>query len=141
MKYFNINGAQFKMVAVEGGTFIMGDNTYGYTAHNVTLTGFCIGETEMTELLYRRISDPEYNPTNPSKAYSSFSYSGITSKLNQLNTIENKLEEFLNYSLNWKGATPGMQINENKEIELLINLIKNQIKSLPYICKVAKEIL
>ena len=87
--HFNINGAQFKMVAVEGGTFIMGDNTYGYTAHKVTLTGFCIGETEMTELLYRRISDPEYNPTNPSKAYSSFSYSGITSKLNQLNTIEN----------------------------------------------------
>ena len=60
----------------------------------------------------------------------------------KLNTIENKLEEFLNYSLNWwKGTTSGVQISENKEIELLINLINNQIKSLPYICKVAKEIL
>ena len=92
--YFNINGAQFKMVSVEGGTFIMGDNTHNYTEHKVTLTGFCIAETEMTELLYRRISDPEYNPTDPTKPYSSFSYSGITSKLDQLNNIENIAFDF-----------------------------------------------
>lgn len=59
----------------------------------------------------------------------------------KLNVMGSKLEEFLQYSLNWKGATPGLQISENEEIKLLINLIYNQIKSLPYICKVAEEIL
>lgn len=86
--YFNVNGAQFKMVAVEGGTFVMGDNSYGYTQHNVTLTGFCIAETEMTELLYRRISDPEYNPTSPDKPHSSIDYTGISNTLKTLNKIE-----------------------------------------------------
>lgn len=53
--YFNVNDVQFKMIAVEGGTFVMGDpnsTSEYYTAHNVTLTGFCIAETEMTEQLH-----------------------------------------------------------------------------------------
>ena len=55
--HFNINGAQFKMVAVEGGTFTMGDpesTSEYYTPHKVTLTGYCIGETDITNLLYSR---------------------------------------------------------------------------------------
>lgn len=53
--YFCMDGAKFKMIAVEGGTFVMGDPTSAsgyYTAHNVTLSGFCIAETEMTNQIY-----------------------------------------------------------------------------------------
>lgn len=56
--YFNIDGVKFKMVAVEGGTFVMGEpeSTYEYLiAHNVTLTGYCIAETEMTTQLYNKL--------------------------------------------------------------------------------------
>ena len=70
--HFEINGAQFKMVAVEGGTFVMGDpeSTDPYlTAHNVTLTGYCMAETEMTLLLYERIYDANVSPANPDYPY------------------------------------------------------------------------
>lgn len=55
---FNIEGARFKMIAVEGGTFVMGDpesTESAYTAHNVTLTGYCIGETEITKNIYSNL--------------------------------------------------------------------------------------
>ena len=65
---FNINGAQFKMIAVEGGTFTMGDpesTSEYYTPHKVTLTGFCIGETEVTNKLYNSLNNT--SRTSPNK--------------------------------------------------------------------------
>lgn len=76
--HFNINGAQFKMVAVEGGTFVMGNpesTSQYYTAHNVTLTGFCIGETEVTQFLYKRVSDATLNPGNPNRPMNGYYWS------------------------------------------------------------------
>lgn len=73
--HFNANGAPFKMIAVEGGTFMMGDpesSSEYYTAHNVTLTGYCIGETEVTAFLYERLNDPTCiitKPNQPSTKY------------------------------------------------------------------------
>ena len=92
--HFNINGAQFKMVAVEGGTFVMGDpasTSSSYTAHNVTLTGYCIGETEVTKLLWERISNPESNPTNGNQPYTYryLSRYSVKSKIKDINKIEN----------------------------------------------------
>ena len=91
--HFNVNGAQFKMVAVEGGTFTMGDPTSTdsyYTAHNVTLTGFCIAETEVTSFLWYRISNPEVNISTPDNPYyaSSLYRSDVMSKIKKLNDIE-----------------------------------------------------
>lgn len=66
--YFNVMGAQFKMVAVEGSTFVMGDpesTDAAYTAHNVTLTGYCIGETEITKNIYCNLH--EMSITNSGK--------------------------------------------------------------------------
>ena len=40
------------MIPVEGGTFVMGNPESSddyYTAHNVTLSSYCISETEITE--------------------------------------------------------------------------------------------
>ena len=72
---FIVNGVTFKMVAVEGGTFTMGAtaeqgsdaNSIEYPLHQVTLSSFYIGETEVTQALWLAVmgSNPSYfTPSN-----------------------------------------------------------------------------
>lgn len=61
---FTVNGVQFKMVAVEGGTFQMGSNDGGtdeQPVHSVTLSSYYIGQTEVTQALWEAVMG-----TNPS---------------------------------------------------------------------------
>ena len=75
---FTVNGVSFTMVRVEGGTFTMGaTNEQGSDAydeekpaHEVTLSTFSIGETEVTQALWQAVmgSNPSKyndNPQNP----------------------------------------------------------------------------
>ena len=67
---FIVNGVSFKMVYVEGGTFTMGataeqgsdarDNEK--PAHEVTLSSYCIGQTEVTQALWQAVmgANPSY---------------------------------------------------------------------------------
>jgi formylglycine-generating enzyme required for sulfatase activity len=73
---FTINGVTFKMVVVDGGTFIMGAsnddadaNDNEKPAHQVTLSGYAIGETEVTQALWLAVigSNPSY--FTPSYSY------------------------------------------------------------------------
>ena len=67
---FTVNGVTFKMVAVEGGTFTMGataeqgSDAYDWEKppHQVTLSSYCIGETEVTQALWQAVmgSNPSY---------------------------------------------------------------------------------
>ena len=66
---FMVNGVSFTMVAVEGGTFTMGapddDNTAlnsDRPTHQVTLSSFCIGMTEVTQELWQAVmgNNPSY---------------------------------------------------------------------------------
>jgi len=67
---FTVGGVQFKMIAVEGGTFTMGatseqgSDTYDNEkpAHSVTLSSYSIGETEVTQALWQAVmgSNPSY---------------------------------------------------------------------------------
>lgn len=66
---FTVNGVSFKMVAVEGGTFTMGatdDDTEAWDnekpAHQVTLSSYAIGETEVTQALWLAVmgNNPSY---------------------------------------------------------------------------------
>ena len=70
-KTFTVNGVSFKMVAIEGGTFTMGataeqesDPFYWeqQPAHEVTLSSYCIGQTEVTQALWQAVmgSNPSY---------------------------------------------------------------------------------
>lgn len=62
---FSVGIHKFKMIAVQGGTFIMGDATAtssGLTPHNVTLTGYCIAESEMTSGVYYNRSYVDNKP-------------------------------------------------------------------------------
>jgi len=60
---FVVNGVSFKMIAVEGGTFMMGESeerdsdAYSDEApiHQVTLSSYCIGEKQVTQTLWEAV--------------------------------------------------------------------------------------
>lgn len=62
-KVYTVNGVSFKMVPVEGGTFTMGATAeqgsdtqdQEFPTHQVTLSDFSIGETEVTQELWRAV--------------------------------------------------------------------------------------
>ena len=63
-KVYTVNGVSFKMIAVKGGTFQMG-NDYYYAekpVHQVTLSDYYIGETEVTQELWNAVMGS--NPSN-----------------------------------------------------------------------------
>ena len=67
---FTVNGVSFKMIRVDGGTFTMGATPeqgsdaerYEKPAHSVTLSSYYIGETEVTQALWKAVmgSNPSY---------------------------------------------------------------------------------
>ena len=69
-KVFKVGNVEFKMIAVEGGTFKMGatsEQGAGENAerpvHQVTLSNYLIGETEVTQALWKAVmgSNPSYD--------------------------------------------------------------------------------
>ena len=65
---FSANGVFFEMVAVDGGTFVMGTNNQSsdanfdeFPAHQVALSNFLIGKTEVTQDLWEAVMG--YNPS------------------------------------------------------------------------------
>lgn len=67
---FTVNGVEFTMVAVEGGTFTMGATSEQGSdavedekpAHEVTLSDYYIGQTEVTQALWKAVMGS--NPSN-----------------------------------------------------------------------------
>ncbi len=67
---YTVNGVTFKMIAVEGGTFTMGGTeeqgsdvtSDELPVHEVTLSSYCIGETEVTQELWTAVMGT--NPSN-----------------------------------------------------------------------------
>ena len=95
-KVYTVNGVSFKMVPVEGGTFTMGatadqsgdvyiDET---PTHQVTLSDFSIGETEVTQELWQAVmgTNPSYFSGNqlPVECVSWNDCQTFITKLNQL---------------------------------------------------------
>lgn len=76
---FAVNGVTFKMIYVDGGTFIMGateeqGNDYSsdeLPTHQVAVPGFSIGETEVTQALWVAVmgSNPSYFSPNYGYSY------------------------------------------------------------------------
>ena len=69
-KTFTVNGVSFEMIPVEGGTFTMGataeqgSDAYDWEkpAHQVTLSSYSIGKTEVTQALWKAVMGR--NPSN-----------------------------------------------------------------------------
>ena len=101
-KTYTVNGVTFKMLPVAGGTFQMGaqstdPNGQNYDAdaygdespvHQVTLSAFTIGETEVTQALWQAVmgSNPSYfkDPVLPVEQVSWDDCQTFLTKLNQL---------------------------------------------------------
>lgn len=91
-----VNGVTFKMIGVEGGTFTMGATSEQGNdaesdekpAHSVTLSGYSIGETEVTQALWEAVmgSNPRYfkGPQKPVEQVSWDDCQTFISKLNSL---------------------------------------------------------
>jgi len=64
---FTVGGVQFRMVGVSGGTFVMGRGSSDFDpddgVHRVVLSDYYIGETEVTQALWKAVmgSEPDYN--------------------------------------------------------------------------------
>ena len=86
---YTANGVSFKMIAVKGGTFQMGSDD-GYNAvHQVTLSDYYIGETEVTQELWNAVmgSNPSYFTGNMQRPVEQVSWDDCQTfiyKLNQL---------------------------------------------------------
>lgn len=101
-KIYTVNGVQFKMVLVEGGTFLMGatseqqyPNDEEKPVHQVTLSSFCVGETEVTQELWEAVMG--VNPSNwkgsklPVEQVSWYDCQTFIMKLNELTGVSFRL--------------------------------------------------
>lgn len=93
---FTVNGVKFEMVAVKGGTFIMGapdDDVnagyYEYPAHRVTLSDYYIGETEVTQALWKAVmgSNPSYFNENLQRPVEMVSWEDCQAFIRKLNEL------------------------------------------------------
>lgn len=95
-KVYTVNGVSFKMISVEGGTFTMGataeQGSDAYSdetpTHQVTLSSYAIGETEVTQELWLAVmgSNPSYYSGKqlPVESVSWDNCQTFIAKLNQL---------------------------------------------------------
>ena len=111
-----VNGVSFNMIWVEGGTFKMGSND-GYSgarpAHDVTLDGYCIAETEVTQELWKAVmggydrwdDDWGKGPNYPAYFVSYYEAIDFCEKLNEL--TYNKYNFRLPTEAEWEYAARG----------------------------------
>ena len=95
-----VNGVSFKMVFVEGGTFMMGatpeqgDDAYNdeKPVHEVTLSSFYIGQTEVTQELWQAVmgSNPSYFQDDPKRPVEMVSWNDCQAFITQLNLLTGK---------------------------------------------------
>ena len=89
---YTVNGVKFKMIDVDGGTFMMGDDSDNGNGpvHQVTLSDYSIGETEVTQELWLAVmgSKPsrikEDNPLLPIDFIRWYECQDFITRLNEL---------------------------------------------------------
>ncbi|MBR7053918.1 MAG: formylglycine-generating enzyme family protein [Prevotella sp.] len=99
-KVFTVNGVSFTMVQVKGGKFKMGAteeqrgdaSNSEKPAHDVTLSTFSIGETEVTQALWQAVmgSNPSKYTDNPQNPVESVSYEACLEFIEKLNKLTKK---------------------------------------------------
>ncbi len=96
-KTYTVNGVSFTMVAVEGGTFTMGatpeqgDDAYSdeKPAHQVTLSSYHIGQTEVTQELWQAVmgSNPSWFTGDLQRPVERVSWNDCQTFINKLNQM------------------------------------------------------
>ncbi|MBR6310224.1 MAG: formylglycine-generating enzyme family protein [Paludibacteraceae bacterium] len=96
---FTVNGVSFKMIKVEGGTFTMGATRkqgrdawdHEKPAHQVTLSDYYIGQTEVTQALWQAVMGD--NPSDfkgDSRPVENVSWDDCQEFINRLNALTGK---------------------------------------------------
>ena len=95
-----VNGVSFKMIAVKGGTFQMGAtseqgsdaNSDEKPVHNVTLSDYYIGETEVTQELWKAVmgNNPSYHRGYPQRPVEKVSWNDCQEFIKKLNQLTGK---------------------------------------------------
>lgn len=122
---YEINGVKFKMIAVEGGSFMMGatpgqgENARANEkpAHKVTVDDFLIGETEVTQELWFAVmgNNPSKNKNNEGNyPVENISWNDVQIFLNKLNEITG--HQFrLPFEAEWEYAARGGKKSTDKK--------------------------
>ncbi len=122
---YEINGVKFKMIAVEGGSFMMGATPgQGEDArenekpvHKVILDDFLIGETEVTQELWFAVmgNNPSARTNdNGNSPVENISWNDVLSFIKKLNDITGQHFR-LPYETEWEFAARGGQKSTNKK--------------------------
>ena len=95
MEVITVNGVSFTMITVKGGTFMMGAtaeqgldaNSWEKPAHQVTLSQFRIGQTEVTQELWEAVmgSNPSWYKGDPKRPVEMVSWTDCQNFIEQLN--------------------------------------------------------
>ena len=98
---FTVNGVSFKMIKVEGGTFTMGDEDAdseafnSRPAHQVTLSTYLIGQTEVTQELWEAVlgrkPSVDRGDKNPVESVNYYDCINFLTKLNELTGMNFRL--------------------------------------------------
>ncbi len=112
---FSVNGVSFNMIKVTGGTFQMGKSADGddvTPVHDVTLSDYSIGETEVTQELWQAVmgSNPSYfkGDNLPVECVSWNDCQTFIQKLNQLTGQNFRLPTEAEWEFAAKGGTQSM---------------------------------
>lgn len=94
---FIVKGVSFRMVYVQGGTFRMGSNDPGagddeQPVHSVTLSDYYIGETEVTQQLWRAVmgSNPSFFTGDSQRPVDGVSWEDCQTFISKLNALTGK---------------------------------------------------
>ena len=101
---FTVNGVTFTMVTVEGGTFTMGATAeqgndaddWEKPVHQVTLSSYCIGQTEVTQALWQAVmgSNPSYFQGDLQRPVEQVSWDDCQTFITRLNELTGKAFRF-----------------------------------------------
>ena len=120
---FTVNGVSFNMVGIEGGTFTMGatdeqgipEEFYGFAlysmcfpTHQVTLSSYSIGETEVTQELWAAVmgNNPSYFADDLTRPVEQVSWIDCQTFIAKLNQLTGKTFRFLTEA-EWEFAARG----------------------------------
>ena len=118
---FTVNGVTFKMVVVEGGTFTMGataeqgNDAWGdeLPTHQVTLSGYMIGQTEVTQALWQAVmgNNPSYHTGNLNYPVECVSFWDVQNFFIELRRLTGLNFRFV-YEAEWEYAARGGKLSK-----------------------------
>lgn len=114
---FTVNGVTFKMIDVNGGTYMMGSNS-GYSdekpVHSETVYSFKMGETEVTQGLWKAVmgSNPSYFKGDDNLPVEQVSWNDCQTFINKLNELTGR-QFRLPTEVEWEYAARGGELSKN----------------------------